>query len=107
LNHKKKDKFDSITSDDLTMFVYFKKSSHSQGIKKIELSFTEEEEARLIVEGYTKIEPNLSVFGMPEVNLWLEMVSKKAKNEKTFTDALITEIRKVRVLVGRIESLAA
>jgi hypothetical protein len=100
LNHKKRDKFDSITSEDLTMFIYFKKSSHSQGIKKIELSFTEEEESRLIVEGYTKIEPNLSVFGMPEVNLWLEMVSKKAKNEKTSTDALITEIRKVRELLS-------
>jgi Ca2+-binding EF-hand superfamily protein len=100
LNHKKKDKYDVLTHDETDFQILYRKSANNnQGIKKIEVSFTEDEETKFVVEGYMKLEPNLSQFGLPEVSIWLEFVSKKKKTATTNTDALIAEVKKVRELL--------
>ena len=64
------------------------------GIKNISLSFTEEEETRLIVDKYSKIDISLSEFGLPDTFLWIEKVDKVKTVEVDNTNKLIAEIKK-------------
>lgn len=64
------------------------------GIKNIALSFTEEEETRLIVDKYSKIDISLSEFGLPDTFLWIEKVDKVKTVEVDNTNKLIAEIKK-------------
>ncbi len=64
------------------------------GIKNISLSFTEEEETRLIVDKYSKIDISLSEFGLPDTFLWVEKVDKVKTVEIDNTNKLIAEIKK-------------
>ena len=99
MNYKKKEKYDVLTHEETDLQIIFRKSLHStQGIKRIVVTFTEQEETRMIVDGLKRLEPNLSAFDLPEVVLWIETISKKKKTAQTNTDALITEVKKSKYI---------
>lgn len=64
------------------------------GIKNIQLSFTEEEENRLIADKYHKVDISLNEFGLPDTFLWIEKVDKVKTVEIENTNKIIAELKK-------------
>jgi hypothetical protein len=61
-------------------------------VKTLAVTFTEEEEHRLIVDGYTKLQPDLSAFGLPTSSLWILKLERAKKAANTPVNSLIAEI---------------
>lgn len=93
---------DHTTNTGIPLRFWFRRHQRkSKGIKHISVCFTTEEEARLQIDGYTKIEPNLSEFGLPESTLWIHEVEKEKKSGPVSTNAIIAEVNNVRDMVAR------
>eukprot|EP01031_Cornospumella_fuschlensis_P025232 gene25232-30474_t len=72
----------------------------TKGIKNIFVTFLEKEEQECILNNYVRLEPNLDVFGMSSMSLWVEKMDKSKTSALTNTNALISEITKVRHLLS-------
>lgn len=93
-------RYDSLESPSSVLRIWFRRDRKSkQGISDIKLSYTEEEETRLIVDGYMKIEPSLAAFDLPEVFIWVLKIDKQKEKKSTNTDAIIAEVLKVREML--------
>uniref|UniRef100_A0A7S3GN15 EF-hand domain-containing protein n=1 Tax=Spumella elongata TaxID=89044 RepID=A0A7S3GN15_9STRA len=96
----RKKHFELIETGGTKMQIWVKRDRRREyGIKNISLSFTEEEETRLIVDKYSKIDISLSEFGLPDTFLWIEKVDKVKTVEVDNTNKLIAEIKKVKALL--------
>ena len=73
----RKKHFEMVECDAAKLQIWFKHDRRRDyGIKNIQLTFTEEEENRMIVDKYSKIDVSLENFGLPDTFLWIEKVDK-------------------------------
>lgn len=94
-NKKNKAKFQRIEiTSDCNLIIYIKRDpKRKHGLKKLALSFTEQDEIRLGIDGYEKIEPNLHLFEpLPDISLWVMKLHKRKVIASANTDSIIAEI---------------
>ncbi|RYH31884.1 hypothetical protein EON65_01710 [archaeon] len=90
-----------ISHEKVPFSIYVRRDKHNpKGIKNVYVAFLEKEEQECIINNYTKLEPNLDVFGMSSMTLWVEKMDKSKTSALTNTNALISEITKVRHLLS-------
>jgi hypothetical protein len=91
----RKQHYEMIECDAAKLQIWFKHDRRREyGIKNIQLSFTEEEENRLIVDKYSKVDISLQCFGLPDTFLWVEKVDKVKTVEVDNTNKIIAELKK-------------
>lgn len=93
---------DHTTNTGIPLRFWFRRYQRkSRGVKHLVVCFTIEEEQRYELEGYKKLEPNLSEFGLPESALWVLYVEKQKKDGPISTNAIIAEVNNVRDMITR------
>lgn len=100
--YDRKTKFEAITHDKIDMVIWIKRDiRRRQGICAIDISFTEADETKLVVEEFSKVgDSTLDVYGLPDISLWVKKVDKTAvQSGRTNTNKLVAEVLKVRTLL--------
>lgn len=94
--------FDEVLTHDASDLEIFVKrdKSKTKGLHALYLAYTEKDESDFIINGFQRLEPNLEVFGLPNMTLWMETQEKAKISQLTNTNALIAEITKVRHLLS-------
>lgn len=96
----RKEKYESLSYEPMKLELLYKVDRHrSKGIKAIALSLNEQEENRLMIDGYEKLEPSLECFELPDTYLWIQKVEKVKKKAETNVDALIAEVLKGKLFL--------
>ena len=66
-----------------------------KAIKSIDNSYTEEEENKLLVDEYEKLDPSLLAFDLPDVSLWTHKIPREDEDKHAVnTNALVAEVNK-------------
>jgi len=98
--HMRKQHFELLESDAMDLQLWVKRDRRKEwGIKSFSLSFTEEEETRLVVEGFRKIDTNLQEFGLPDTCLWVERVDKIKKTAGANAPKIRAELKKMQKML--------
>jgi len=96
----RKQRYELIECDETDLMLWVKRDRRKHhGIKSLALSFTEEEETRLIVEKFSKVEESLENYGLPDTYMWLEKVDKEKKVEGANVNKLNAELKKMQKML--------
>ena len=97
-----KDRWELYGHHNLKMNIWVKRDlTRIFAVKLLELSMSESDENRNLVEGYEKIDQCLDAFGLPDVFVWVKKVAKIAHSGSQNTDEVINEVIKVRELLAK------
>ncbi len=97
-----KDKWEEYTHHNLNCIFYVKRDpTKIFAYKELELSLSEAEENRNMVEGYEKYDQCLDQFGLPDMYFWVKKIAKIAHSGAQNTDEVINEVVKVRELLAK------
>ena len=67
-----------------------------RALRALEVSLSEVEENRCLVDGLEMLEPKLSAFGLPDVTLWWRRIEKIKLSATETTNDIISEVVKTR-----------
>lgn len=96
------EKFTAVTHPSTNLIFWVKADlTRLRALKEFEVSLSEIEENRNLVDGYELIEPNLSEFDLPDINLWLKRAEKIKYNASETTNDVINEVIKTRALLKK------
>jgi len=97
-----KDKWEEYTHHDLACVFYVKRDpTKIFAFKEFELSLSEVEENRNLIEGYEKYDQCLDQFGLPDMYFWIKKTAKIANLGTQNTDEVINEVVKVQELLAK------
>lgn len=73
-----KDGYTPIGHPQLSLQFWVQRKKYTpKGIKAIQISFTEQEEHRLLVDEFEMLDPSLGAFDLPEMRFWVLKVDKE------------------------------
>lgn len=92
-----RERYTAMEIPSTNLVLWWKRSQHrSKGVKELRLTFTEQEEVRCSVDGFERLSPDLSVFSLAEMVMWMQKISKTKTSSALNADAVMAEIVKVR-----------
>ena len=91
----KKSNYDQTTHKLIPLIIWTKRDiKRGRVVADFMVTYTEQEEAKAVVEGYDKIETSLEKFGFPEAFVWIKKVDRLVASEAVSTNSIIQEIAK-------------
>lgn len=96
------EKWVGVTDDSTNLIVWVKADiTKLRAIKEFQVSMSEIEENRNLVDNYELIEPNLSEFDLPDISLWWKRIEKIKYSSSETTNDIINEVIKTRALLKK------
>lgn len=98
----KPQKYEAVQHKATNLVLWLKRDQKkTRGLSEIAVSFHELDETRCLVDGFEKIELSLESFKLPGVLFWVKRIDKLGNSNVANTNALISEVVKVRGLVKK------
>ena len=90
-----KDKYEAVGHDKMNLVIWIKRDvTKIRGLSGFEISYSEVDENRNMVEGFDKYEEPLMDYDLPDIYLWKKTVNKISHSDKVPVNKLVGEFQK-------------
>eukprot|EP01038_Epipyxis_sp_PR26KG_P007862 gene7862-10671_t len=96
--------YECITHEKTKLEIWVRRNVNKpKVIKAIANSYTEDEENKLLVDEYEKLDPSLEAFDLPDISLWTHKIIREADGAKDAvnTNVLVAEVNKLRNMIKK------